>query len=70
MKLLSVFVALLKQQGVGLKGASKSSPVNEEIPPLLEGGGKTEVWQSRHVMVYPPMHVYIQLLSGFSKKII
>ncbi|WOH06479.1 hypothetical protein DCAR_0625907 [Daucus carota subsp. sativus] len=37
--------ALLKQQGVGLKGASKSSPVNEEIPPLLEGGGKTEVWR-------------------------
>ncbi|KAK1366196.1 HP domain-containing protein [Heracleum sosnowskyi] len=37
--------ALLKQQGVGLKGASKSSPANEEIPPLLEGGGKTEVWR-------------------------
>ncbi|KAL8095389.1 hypothetical protein AgCh_036745 [Apium graveolens] len=37
--------ALLKQQGVGLKGTSKSSPANEEIPPLLEGGGKTEVWR-------------------------
>ncbi|KAL0346231.1 UNVERIFIED_CONTAM: Villin-2 [Sesamum radiatum] len=36
--------ALLKQQGVGIKGASKSAPVNEEIPPLLEGGGKIEVW--------------------------
>ncbi|XP_011078908.1 villin-3-like [Sesamum indicum] len=36
--------ALLKQQGVGLKGASKSAPVNEEVPPLLEGGGKIEVW--------------------------
>ncbi|KAG7566033.1 Villin/Gelsolin [Arabidopsis suecica] len=36
--------ALLKQQGVGLKGLSKSTPVNEDIPPLLEGGGKLEVW--------------------------
>ncbi|XP_010504669.1 PREDICTED: villin-3 [Camelina sativa] len=36
--------ALLKQQGVGLKGLSKSTTVNEEIPPLLEGGGKLEVW--------------------------
>ncbi|KAL3819793.1 hypothetical protein ACJIZ3_005698 [Penstemon smallii] len=37
--------ALLKQQGVGMKGASKSVPVNEEVPPLLEGGGKIEVWR-------------------------
>ncbi|CAJ2671479.1 unnamed protein product [Trifolium pratense] len=36
--------ALLKQQGIGVKGAAKSVPVNEEIPPLLEGGGKLEVW--------------------------
>ncbi|CAH2058478.1 unnamed protein product [Thlaspi arvense] len=36
--------ALLKQQGVGLKGISKSTPVNEDIPPLLEAGGKLEVW--------------------------
>jgi gelsolin len=36
--------ALLKQQGMGVKGAAKSAPVNEEIPPLLEGGGKLEVW--------------------------
>lgn len=36
--------ALLKQQGMGVKGAAKSTPVNEEIPPLLEGGGKLEVW--------------------------
>ena len=36
-------VALLKQQGVGLKGLAKSAPVNEEVPPLLEGGGKMEV---------------------------
>uniref|UniRef100_A0A1J3ISD7 Villin-2 n=1 Tax=Noccaea caerulescens TaxID=107243 RepID=A0A1J3ISD7_NOCCA len=36
--------ALLKQQGVGLKGIAKSAPVNEDIPPLLEGGGKLEVW--------------------------
>ncbi|XP_018857284.2 villin-2-like isoform X2 [Juglans regia] len=37
--------ALLKQQGVGVKGMTKSTPVNEEIPPLLEGGGKMEVWR-------------------------
>ncbi|XP_061340327.1 villin-3-like [Gastrolobium bilobum] len=37
--------ALLKQQGMGVKGVAKSTPVNEEIPPLLEGGGKMEVWQ-------------------------
>ncbi|KAG8648905.1 hypothetical protein MANES_08G051200v8 [Manihot esculenta] len=36
--------ALLKQQGVGVKGMAKSTPVNEEVPPLLEGGGKMEVW--------------------------
>jgi hypothetical protein len=37
-------LALLKQQGVDVKGAAKSStPVNEEVPPLLEGGGKLEV---------------------------
>ncbi|RAL51845.1 hypothetical protein DM860_010563 [Cuscuta australis] len=35
--------ALLKQQGVGVKGANKSVPVNEEVPPLLEVG-KVEVW--------------------------
>ncbi|CAL9044118.1 unnamed protein product [Musa banksii] len=37
--------ALLKQQGVDFKGISKGCPVNEEIPPLLEGGGKLEVWR-------------------------
>ncbi|KAK8445877.1 hypothetical protein SEVIR_9G402100v4 [Setaria viridis] len=37
--------ALLKQKGVDVKGISKSSaPVNDEVPPLLEGGGKLEVW--------------------------
>ncbi|KAM3338414.1 villin-2 isoform X1 [Capsicum galapagoense] len=36
--------ALLKQQGAGVKGASKSAPVIEEVPPLLEEGGKLEVW--------------------------
>lgn len=35
--------AMLKQQGMGLKGVAKSAPVNEEVPPLLEGGGKMEV---------------------------
>ncbi|KAJ4971919.1 hypothetical protein NE237_005018 [Protea cynaroides] len=37
--------ALLKQQGVGLKGIAKGAPVNEDVPPLLESGGKTEVWR-------------------------
>ncbi|GAV87443.1 LOW QUALITY PROTEIN: Gelsolin domain-containing protein/VHP domain-containing protein, partial [Cephalotus follicularis] len=36
--------ALLKQQGVGIKGLTKSAPVNEEVPALLEGGGKMEAW--------------------------
>ncbi|KAJ4791689.1 hypothetical protein LUZ62_042935 [Rhynchospora pubera] len=38
--------ALLKQQGVDLnKGAAKTTtPVNEEVPPLLESNGKIEVW--------------------------
>ncbi|GMP86850.1 hypothetical protein CsSME_00039475 [Camellia sinensis var. sinensis] len=36
--------ALLKQQGVGVKGMTKGAPINEEVPPLLEGGGKLEVW--------------------------
>ncbi|PIA48472.1 hypothetical protein AQUCO_01400812v1 [Aquilegia coerulea] len=35
--------ALLKQQGVGAK-VTKGAPVNEDIPPLLEKGGKIEVW--------------------------
>ncbi|KAA8518168.1 hypothetical protein F0562_015642 [Nyssa sinensis] len=37
--------ALLKQQGVGVKGMTKGAPVNEEVQPLLEGGGKIEVWR-------------------------
>ncbi|XP_073043122.1 villin-3-like [Primulina eburnea] len=39
-----IVAALLKQQGASTKGTSKSTPVNEEVPPLLEGGGKIEVW--------------------------
>ncbi|KAE8782114.1 villin-2-like [Hordeum vulgare] len=36
--------AMLKKKG-DVKGASKNSPtVNEEVPPLLEVGGKLEVW--------------------------
>ncbi|KAM7264597.1 hypothetical protein ACFE04_002280 [Oxalis oulophora] len=36
--------ALLKQQGVGVKGMNKNTPVNEEVPPLLGSSGKLEVW--------------------------
>ncbi|KAM7270539.1 hypothetical protein ACFE04_029753 [Oxalis oulophora] len=37
--------ALLKQQGVGIKGMNKNAPVNEEVPPLLGESGKLEVWR-------------------------
>ncbi|XP_028789451.1 villin-3-like [Neltuma alba] len=37
--------ALVKQQGMGIKGMAKNTAVNEEIPHLLEGGGKLEVWR-------------------------
>ncbi|KAL8226074.1 hypothetical protein R6Q57_018631 [Mikania cordata] len=37
--------ALLKQQGVGLKGLAKASTTPEEVSPLLEENGKIEVWQ-------------------------
>ncbi|KAK4776917.1 hypothetical protein SAY86_005605 [Trapa natans] len=36
--------ALLKQQGGGVKSMTKGVTINEEVPPLLEGGGKMEVW--------------------------
>ncbi|CAH9127618.1 unnamed protein product [Cuscuta epithymum] len=36
--------AFLKQQGGGIKASSKSAPTKEEVPPLLDGGGKIEVW--------------------------
>jgi hypothetical protein len=37
------FAALLKQQGLSSKGASKGTVNSEESPPLLEEGGKLEV---------------------------
>ncbi|XP_020585776.1 villin-2-like [Phalaenopsis equestris] len=37
--------ALLKQQGIDVKGSTKTSPVNEDVPPLFDGGGKVEVWR-------------------------
>ncbi|KAL2466043.1 Villin-2 [Abeliophyllum distichum] len=37
--------AFLKQQGGVMKGASKGAPVTEEVQPLLEEGGKIEVWR-------------------------
>ncbi|GJZ14254.1 ADF-H/gelsolin-like domain protein, partial [Tanacetum coccineum] len=37
--------AMLKQQGGLLKGQTKTSPVEEEVPPLLGENGKTEVWR-------------------------
>ncbi|XP_068658853.1 villin-2 isoform X2 [Aristolochia californica] len=37
--------ALLKQQGVDVKGIVKGGPVIEDVPPLLEMGGKVEVWR-------------------------
>lgn len=50
--MISLFLlALLKQQGVGVKGMTKSAPVNEEVPPLLEGGGKMEVQFIQYFLV-------------------
>lgn len=37
--------ALLKQQGVDVKGILKTTAAKEEFPPLLEGNGKLEVWR-------------------------
>ncbi|KAF8396164.1 hypothetical protein HHK36_017777 [Tetracentron sinense] len=37
--------AMLKQQGVDVKGMTKGAPVSEDVPPLLEQGGKIEVWR-------------------------
>eukprot|EP01018_Ginkgo_biloba_P033542 Gb_40777 [translate_table: standard] len=45
--------ALLKQQGVNVKGILKATPVKEEIPPLLEGNGKLEVWRVKNVAKAP-----------------
>jgi len=36
--------ALLKKKGDVKGGSKNSTTVNEEVPPLLEGGGKLEVW--------------------------
>ncbi|KAL8225359.1 hypothetical protein R6Q57_017916 [Mikania cordata] len=36
--------ALLKQQGGVFKGQTKTSPVEEEVPPLLPENGEIEVW--------------------------
>ncbi|XP_078436450.1 villin-2-like isoform X2 [Wolffia australiana] len=37
--------ALLKQQGVDLKGATRSIPITETTPPLLPISGKLQVWR-------------------------
>ncbi|PWA99200.1 villin headpiece, Villin/Gelsolin, ADF-H/Gelsolin-like domain protein [Artemisia annua] len=37
--------AMLKQQGSLLKGQTKSSPVEEEVPPFLGENGNIEVWR-------------------------
>ncbi|GLJ10579.1 hypothetical protein SUGI_0131030 [Cryptomeria japonica] len=36
--------SLLKKQGVSVKGVLKAASGKDESPPLLEGGGKLEVW--------------------------
>lgn len=45
--------ALLKQQGINVKGILKATPLKEEIPPLLEGNGKLEVWRVKNVSKAP-----------------
>lgn len=37
--------ALLKQQGVNVKGLMKGAPFKEDIPPLFDRHGKLEVWR-------------------------
>ncbi|KAF2289392.1 hypothetical protein GH714_035768 [Hevea brasiliensis] len=54
--------ALLKQQGVGVKGMAKSAPVNEEVPPLLEG---VERWRYGASMVAQRLHCLRMILVNF-----
>ena len=35
--------AMLKQQGVNVKGLLKGAPTKEEVPPLFDHNGKLEV---------------------------
>lgn len=51
--ILCMLLALLKQQRVDMKGMTKGSPLNEEVPPLLEAGGKLEVVLSLVSIMYP-----------------
>jgi hypothetical protein len=37
--------AMLKQQGVNVKGLLKAAPVKEEVPELLNSSGKLQVWK-------------------------
>lgn len=56
-------LALLKKKG-DVKGASKNSPaVNEEILPLLEGGGKLEVL----LIMHHNLHVILITTTGNRK---
>ncbi|KAL0339668.1 UNVERIFIED_CONTAM: Villin-3 [Sesamum radiatum] len=68
--------ALLKQQGAAMKGANRSAPVHEEVPPLLEGGGKTEgrIFQGKEppqfIAIFQPMVVLKGGLSSGYKNYI
>ena len=59
------WVALLKQQGIDIKGLSKGSPLNDEVPPLLEGGGKLEVLFIFFSLLILPCEARYILLSFF-----
>ncbi|MCO5582788.1 hypothetical protein L7F22_036687 [Adiantum nelumboides] len=37
--------AMLKQQGVNVKGLLKGAPIKEEVPPLFDTHGKLEMWR-------------------------
>ena len=40
---MCILTAMLKQQGVNVKGLLKGTPTKEEIPPLFDKNGKLEV---------------------------
>jgi hypothetical protein len=49
--------AMLKQQGVNVKGLLKAAPVKEEVPELLNSAGKLQVFT-------PYLHIVLLINVG------
>jgi len=49
--------AMLKQQGVNVKGLLKAAPVKEEVPELLNSSGKLQVFS-------PYLHIVLLTNMG------